>query len=138
MREDKPASSSEQSLAEEDAIFDLSGAELLENYQPPEDTWYTQWGYMEILDNERARYGDKEVQILNEAYNTYEAVLANEAVPVIQGRVTDGGGSKRLIIESGTVLCRRVCTKCIVKQIQEHHGNKGMLIFYEDVELNGT
>ncbi len=92
-REDKPASSSEQSLAEEDAIFDLSGAELLENYQPPEDTWYTQWGYMEILDNERARYGDKEVQILNEAYNTYEAVLANEAVPVIQGRVTDGGAA---------------------------------------------
>lgn len=37
-REDKPASSSEQSLAEEDAIFDLSGAELLENYQPPEET----------------------------------------------------------------------------------------------------
>lgn len=37
-REDKPASSSEQSLAEEDAIYDLSGAELLENYQPPEKT----------------------------------------------------------------------------------------------------
>lgn len=37
-RDDKPASSSEQSLAEEDAIYDLSGAELLENYQPPEKT----------------------------------------------------------------------------------------------------
>lgn len=67
----------------------------------PEDTWYTQWGYMEISDDERAQYDDKEVQILNEAYNTYEAVLANEAVPVIQGRVTDGEGRPLEDVEVG-------------------------------------
>lgn len=59
----------------------------------PEDTWYTQWGYGEISDNERAQYDEKELQVLNEAYNTYEAIYANKPADLIRGCVTDEGGN---------------------------------------------
>lgn len=67
----------------------------------PEETWYTQWGYMEISDGERDQYDEKEFQVLNEAYNTYEAVLANEPAELIQGRVTDEEGQPLEAVEVG-------------------------------------
>ncbi len=67
----------------------------------PEDTWYTQWGYGEISDGERGQYDEKEYQVLNEAYNTYEAVLANEPAALIKGRVTDEEGRPLPSVEVG-------------------------------------
>ena len=67
----------------------------------PEDTWYTQWGYGEISDGERSQYDEKEYQVLNEAYNTYEAVLANEPAALIKGRVTDEEGRPLSAVEVG-------------------------------------
>lgn len=32
----------------------------------------------------------------------------------------------------------RFCAVCIVNHNGEHYGNKGMLIFYEHIELNDT
>ncbi len=66
-----------------------------------EDTWYTQWRYGDISEDERRQYDEKEAQVLNEAYNTLEAVTANEPVPVIRGRVVDEAGSPLENVEVG-------------------------------------
>lgn len=66
-----------------------------------EDTWYTQWSYGDISEAEQREYDEKEDQILNEAYNTYEAILANEPVFLIQGRVTDESGNPLEGVEVG-------------------------------------
>ncbi len=67
----------------------------------PEDTWYTQWGYGEISEGEQGQYDEKEMQVLNEAYNTYEAIAANEPVNVLRGCVVDRAGKPLEGVEVG-------------------------------------
>lgn len=67
----------------------------------PEDTWYTQWAYGEISDGERAEYDEKELQVYNEACHTYEAVMANPKVTLIEGRVVDEEGDPLEGVEVG-------------------------------------
>ncbi len=70
----------------------------------PEDTWYTQWAYSEISAAERTEYDEKELQVLNEAYHTYEAVTANRPVALIAGKVTDKAGEPLAGVEVGIGL----------------------------------
>ncbi|MEY8337369.1 DUF5050 domain-containing protein [Lachnospiraceae bacterium 62-35] len=69
-----------------------------------EDTWYTQWAYGNISSEEQTEYDEKEIQVLNEAYNTYEAVLANKPITLIQGRVVDENGDPLEGVEVGIGL----------------------------------
>lgn len=69
-----------------------------------EDTWYTQWAYSELSAAERTEYDEKELQVLNEAYHTYEAVTANQPVALIAGKVTDKTGEPLSGVEVGIGL----------------------------------
>ncbi|WP_276948132.1 zinc-ribbon domain-containing protein [Acetatifactor muris] len=59
----------------------------------PSDTWYSQGDYYAESDELRQVYDETEMRMLNEAHNTYDAVLSGENIGRVQGYVRDTTGS---------------------------------------------
>ncbi len=57
-----------------------------------EDTWYTQWAYSDISQDEQRQYDDKEREMLNAAYNTYAAIENDVQPSLLEGIVLDENG----------------------------------------------
>ncbi|MCR2046478.1 zinc-ribbon domain-containing protein [Acetatifactor muris] len=59
----------------------------------PSDTWYSQGDYYAESDELRQVYDETEMRMLNEARNTYDAVLSGGNIGRVQGYVRDTTGS---------------------------------------------
>lgn len=59
----------------------------------PNDTWYSQGDYYAESDELRQIYDETELRMLNEAHNTYDAVLSGGNIGRVQGYVRDTTGS---------------------------------------------
>lgn len=59
----------------------------------PNDTWYSQGDYYAESDELRQIYDETEMRMLNEAHNTYDAVLSGGNIGRVQGYVRDTTGS---------------------------------------------